>query len=42
MSTLDTIKGAIYENGFVHIKKIFLEREIKQIFQQIEKIKKNQ
>ena len=37
MNSLDKIKKEFYENGFVHIKKIFLEREIKQIFQQIEK-----
>ena len=40
MNSLDKIKKEFYENGFVHIKKIFLKEEIKQIFQQIDKIKK--
>ena len=40
MNSLNKIKKEFYENGFVHIKKIFLKDEIQQIFQQIEKIKK--
>ena len=35
MNSLDKIKKEFYENGFVHIKKIFLKEEINKFFHKL-------